>query len=62
MWFNLSASEDGPGDEVVRNFRDELAKQMTMEQLDEAQRRTREWKAVPERVPASAIPNKEPKR
>ena len=53
MWFNLSASEGGPGDEVVRNFRDKLANQMTMGQIYEAQRLTREWKPVPE--PASSI-------
>ncbi len=41
MWFNLAAAQ---GDEEAKNFRDDLAKRMTSEQIAEAQRLAREWK------------------
>ena len=39
MWLNLA----GVRNEMVRQVRDPFAERMTPEQLDEAQRRAREW-------------------
>jgi TPR repeat protein len=41
MWFNLAAAL---GDEKALKTRDALAKNMTSEQITEAQRLAREWK------------------
>ena len=40
MWFNLAAAQ---GNVVAVRNRDNVAEQMTREQLAEAQRRAREW-------------------
>src|SRR2546428_13769602 len=39
-WLNLSAAQ---GDEDARIFRDELAKEMTLDQIAEAQKLARGW-------------------
>ena len=41
VWFNLSAAQ---GDEQTIKNRDRIAKQMTSDQIAEAQRMAREWK------------------
>ncbi len=41
MWYNLAAER---GLKLGREYRDSLAKQMTPEQIAEAQRLAREWK------------------
>jgi hypothetical protein len=40
MWFNILASN---GDESAGRIRDNIARQMTPEQIAEAQKRTREY-------------------
>ncbi len=50
MWFNLAASQLPPGedrDSAVGN-RDDVARQMTPDQIAEAQRLARQWKPKPE--------------
>ncbi len=42
MWFNLAAAQQGG--ELARTQRDELARRMTDDQIEEAQRLAREWK------------------
>ena len=42
MWFHIGASS---GDEEARSLRDKLAKQMTPDQIADAQRMAREWMA-----------------
>jgi len=42
MWFNLAAAQ---GTEETRTVRDEIAKEMTRQQIAEAQRLAREWLA-----------------
>ncbi|WP_045369974.1 SEL1-like repeat protein [Methyloceanibacter caenitepidi] len=39
-WFNLSAAR---GNESARDYRLELAREMTTDQISEAQRQAREW-------------------
>lgn len=39
-WFNLSAAR---GNEAARDYRLELAREMTTDQIAEAQRQAREW-------------------
>jgi TPR repeat protein len=46
MWLNLAAAKDGEDD--AAKARDTIAKEMTREQLAEAQRLAREWKPKPE--------------
>ncbi len=41
MWYNLAAASD---EVAARKNRDSLEKQMTKEQIAEAQRLSREWK------------------
>ncbi len=41
-WYTLAASQ---GDDLAEKFKDFLEKSMTLEQLAEAQRLAREWKA-----------------
>jgi TPR repeat protein len=43
MWFNLAVANGYPSPDAVKE-RDSVARQMTREQLAEAQRRAREWK------------------
>ncbi len=43
MWYTLAAS---PGDDLADKFKDHLEKSMTLDQLAEAQRLAREWKAT----------------
>ena len=45
-WFNLAASRFPPGQirDKAAELRDDLAKQMTSEQIAEAQRLAREWR------------------
>lgn len=45
IWYNLAAAQ---GDEVAAQFRDDLAEQMTRDQIAEAQRLAREWKPTAE--------------
>ena len=40
MWFNLAAAQ---GDEDAESGKAEIEEQMTREQIDEAQRLSREW-------------------
>jgi TPR repeat protein len=41
MWFNLAAAQ---GQKGAKSARDEIAKRMTSEQVEEAQKLAREWK------------------
>jgi TPR repeat protein len=41
MWFNLAAAQ---GNAEAKNFRNLIAKDMTSEQIAEAQRLAREWR------------------
>ncbi len=42
MWYTLAASQ---GDDLAEKFKNFLEKAMTLDQLAEAQRLAREWKA-----------------
>ena len=46
MWYNLAAAS---GHEKAKRNRDILAKEMTRDQIAEAQRLSREWKPRPQR-------------
>ena len=49
MWANLAASQlSGEARDLAVGVRDDLAAQMTAEQVTEAQRRAREWTPTPE--------------
>ena len=49
MWANLAASQlSGEDRDLAVRHRDDLAAQMTAEQIAEAQRRAREWTPTPE--------------
>ena len=43
MWFSLSASS---GDEQATRMRDQVAQQMTYDQIQEARRRAKAWRAA----------------
>ena len=46
MWLNLCASAaDGKQKEIAAQIRDEIAKQMKPQQLQEAERLAKEWKS-----------------
>jgi hypothetical protein len=42
MWFHLAAAQQGGA--LARTERDELARRMTDDQIEEAQQLAREWK------------------
>ena len=48
MWFNLAAAQSGDNRDLAVGVRDDLAAQMTPDQIAEAQRRAREWTPTPE--------------
>jgi hypothetical protein len=54
MWFNLAASQ---GDEVAAKNRDEIQKQMTPEQLQQAQLLARTWLAKHPGAAPSVMPS-----
>jgi uncharacterized protein len=56
MWFNLAAAAaDFQKENIAAEYRDELAKKMTPEQIAEAQKMAREWEPKRERLCSGAV-------